>query len=206
MSPLVHFARILSYLLHPLLMPFYTVLLILNLNTYLSFSTSPALQRIVLLVVFVTTLAFPLLTALIYLKKGTIRSLEMETAAERRLPFMTSAIYYLICFFLIDKLPVSRLLGAMVLAASVTIVIAWVLSYRYKVSIHMIGIGGLTGVLFALSGLLSADLTIPIIISFLIAGLLGTARLTLGAHSPSQIYSGFLIGFFTEWLLITGWS
>jgi hypothetical protein len=206
MSLLVLFSRALSYLLHPLLMPFYTVLLVLNLNTYLAFSISQPLQRIVLLVVFVTTLAFPLLTALIYLRKGTIRSLEMETTAERRLPFLTSAIYYLLCFFLLDKLPVSRMLGAMVLAASVTIVVAWVLSYSYKVSIHMIGIGGLTGVLFAMARMLSADLTVPILICFLIAGFLGTARLTLGAHSPSQIYSGFLIGFLTEWLLMTGWS
>jgi len=68
----------------------------------------------------------------------------------------------------------------------------------------MIGIGGLSGVLFGLGQLLQADVMAPFLICIITAGFLGTARLLLNAHTPLQIYTGFLIGFLTEWILVTG--
>lgn len=199
-------ARFLSYILHPLLMPFYAVVLVMNLNTYIAYSISTQVQRIIISLVFITTGALPILTALILLQKGKIRSLEMESIAERRIPFISTAVFYLICFYLLQQLPVPRLLSLMVLGATITIFIAWILSYGWKVSIHMIGIGGLTGMFLGLSQVLNADLLNMIILVILLSGVLGTARLILGAHTPKQIYVGFLIGLITEWLVITWFS
>jgi len=199
-------ARILSYILHPLLMPFFAVVLVMNLNTYIAYSISPQVQRIIISLVFITTGALPVLTAIILLQKGMIRSLEMESIAERRIPFISTAVFYLICFYLLRQLPVPRLLSLMVLGATITIFIAWLLSFRWKVSIHMIGIGGLIGMLFGLSQILNADLLTIIITSTIFSGLLGTSRLILGAHTPKQVYIGFLIGFLTEWLVIMWFS
>ena len=200
------FSRILSYVLHPLLMPFYAVVVVMSLNTYIAYSISTHVQRIIISLVFITTGALPVLTALILLQKGMIRSLEMETIYERRIPFITTAVYYLICYYLLQQLPVPRILSLMVLGATATIFIAWILSFRWKVSIHMIGIGGFTGMLFAISQVLNAPLIIVIILSILISGILGSARLSLNAHTPSQVYTGFLIGFVVEWMVITGLS
>lgn len=199
-------AKILSYLLHPLFMPFYAMALIMNLNTYIAFSLSPQVQRVVLVIVFVTTAVLPVLTAVLLLQKGAIRSLEMATRAERRIPFITSAVYYLVCYYLLQQLPVPRLLSIMVLAATAAIFVSWLISFQWKVSIHMVGVGGLAGLLFAIAQILGAPIQNLIILSLLLAGLLGFARLTLDAHTPAQIYSGFLIGFFLEWLLVTGMS
>ena len=187
-------------------MPFYSVVLIMNLNTYIAYSISPQLQRIIISLVFVTTTVLPVLTALILLQKRFIRSLEMETIGERRIPFISTAFYYLMCYYLLLRLPVPRMLSLMVLGATIAIFIAWVISFRWKVSIHMIGIGGITGMLFGLSQVLNAGLIDMILGAVLISGLLGTARLYLGAHSQSQIYSGFAIGLFTEWWIITWFS
>jgi membrane-associated phospholipid phosphatase len=66
----------------------------------------------------------------------------------------------------------------------------------------MIGIGGLTGMLFGLSQILNAGLEVIITGLILVSGLLGTARMQLGAHTPAQIYTGFVIGFLTEWLIL----
>lgn len=206
MNLLIRFSKLLSYVLHPLLMPFYTILVLFNINTYLSFSISPQLQQVILLVVFMTTLVFPLLSSVMLLQKGAIRSLEMESKEERRMPFLFAGVCYLVCFYLIYRLPVARVLSVMILAASATIFLSWLLSYRYKISIHMIGIGGLTGVMYSVARLFSADLTLMMVVCLLLSGLLGTARLSLGAHSPSQIYTGFLTGFLTEWLVVTGWT
>lgn len=187
-------------------MPFYAVLLVMNLNTYISYSISPQVQRIIVSLVFVTTGIMPVITALLLLQKGLIRSLEMENIEERRIPFLTTGVYYLTCYYLLQQLPIPRLLSLMVLGATLTILIAWLLSFRWKVSIHMIGIGGFTGMLIAITQVLGAPLLLVIIISVLIAGLLGTARLIMNAHSPSQVYTGFGIGLLTEWWLITSLS
>ena len=199
-------ARILSYILHPLLMPFFAVVLVMNLNTYIAYSISPQVQRIIISLVFITTGALPVLTAILLLQKGMIKSLEMDSIAERRIPFISTAVFYLICFYLLQQLPVPRLLSLMVLGATITIFIAWLLSFRWKVSIHMIGIGGLMGMLFGLSQILNADLLTIIITTVIFSGLLGTSRLILGAHTPKQVYFGFLIGFLTEWLVIMWFS
>ncbi len=193
-------------MLHPLLMPFYAVVMVMNLNTYIAYSISPQLQRIILSLVFVTTTILPVLSTVILLQKGMIRSLELENISERRLPFISTAIFYLICYYLLIRLPVPRILSLIVLGAAISIVIAWLLSFKWKVSIHMIGIGGLTGMLFGLSQVLNASLVLMILGVVFIAGMLGTARLLLGAHSPAQIYTGFLIGLFIEWWIIAWFS
>ena len=59
----------------------------------------------------------------------------------------------------------------------------------------MIGIGGLVGLILALSMKLIIDLQIILIILFIVSGLLGTIRLFLNEHKPIQIYSGFVLGF-----------
>ena len=196
-------ARLLSYLLHPLLMPFYAALLVMNLNSYIAYSISPQVQRIIVSLVFITTCILPVLTALILLQKGMIRSLEMESLAERKIPFVTTAIFYCICFYLLNQLPVPRILSLMVLGATITIVIAWLFSFFWKISIHMIGIGGFAGILLGLSQVLNTGLSGILLLTIIVAGLLGTARISLGAHSPKQVYTGFLLGLTTEWIAIT---
>ncbi len=200
MPPLL--SRFLSYVLHPLLMPLYAVILVMQLNTYIAYSVSPQLQRIIFSLVFLTTAAFPVLTAMILLQKGRIRSFEMETVAERRIPFLAASVCYLICYYLLLRLPVPRMLSLMVLGAAITVIIAWLLSFRWKVSIHMIGIGGLTGMMFGLSQVLNAGLELIIVGIIILSGFLGTARMQLGAHTSAQIYTGFAIGFITEWLIL----
>ena len=91
-------ARFLSYILHPLLMPFYAVLIIMQLNTYISYSISPQVQKIIISLVFITTCALPVVTALILLQKGYIKSLEMETLNERKIPFLSTALFYFMCY------------------------------------------------------------------------------------------------------------
>lgn len=184
-------------------MPFYAIVLLMNMNTYIAYSISPQLQRIILSLVFVTTTVLPVITVLILLQKGMIRSMEMKSIAERRIPFITTAFFYLVCYYLLLRMPVPRMLSLMVLGATISIFIAWLLSFRWKVSIHMIGIGGIAGMLLGLSQILNAGLILTILGAIIVSGMLGSARLYLGAHSQAQIYTGFGIGLFTEWWIIS---
>jgi hypothetical protein len=196
-------SKILSYVLHPLLMPFYAVMLVLNLNTYLSFSISLYVQKLVMTVVFITTVALPVVTSIFLMQQGFVKSLEMESPQERRLPFMAAGIYFLVCYYLLLMMPVPRVLPNMVLGAALSIFIAWAINFKWKISIHMVGVGGVVGLLIGISIRLGAGLWYPIMASVLIAGLLGSARLRLGAHNEYQIYAGFFLGMFLEWFFTT---
>ena len=61
----------------------------------------------------------------------------------------------------------------------------------------MLGAGGVVGVLFGIN-ILYGGLLQAIIISLLLAGILGTARINEKAHNHKQVYAGFLIGFLVE--------
>jgi hypothetical protein len=109
----------------------------------------------------------------------------------------------LVAAYMIFKLRLPRVFFILTLGAAAAIAISVIINMKWKISIHMVGIGGLVGTFFGLSAFLLVDLRMTIIFFILIAGLLGAARLKLGAHKPSQIYVGFLAGFLCEYLLLS---
>lgn len=195
-------SAVLAYLFHPLLMPVYATLIVFYYNTYLVYSVPPVLQRIILLLILVSTLLFPLATAILLLQKGSISSLHMPLRQERNIPYITTCVYYITGWYLLSRLPVAHIFSQIMLGASVAILLVFFINLRFKISIHMIGIGGLVGILVALSSHLIVAMTIPILLSIFIAGLLGTARIVHGKHSPAEVYSGFLLGFVCEYCMM----
>ena len=62
----------------------------------------------------------------------------------------------------------------------------------------MIGIGGVVGLMFGLTHIIYANYVAGIIYFFLLAGVLGTARVYSTDHKTSQIYAGFILGAVVE--------
>lgn len=61
----------------------------------------------------------------------------------------------------------------------------------------MTGIGGLTGLIVFLIWSQRVNLQFLLILSIILAGLIGFARLQVRAHNQAQVYSGFLAGLFS---------
>jgi hypothetical protein len=197
------FAHFLSVILHPVLMPTYALLLIFRESTYFSYSVSPEAKIALFAIILLNTLILPVLISYILVKRGWIKSFEMEKREERLIPYLTNIILILLSSFMIYKLRLPRAFFLLTLGAAAAVTIAVIVNIKWKISIHMVGIGGLIGTFFGLSAFLLVDLRMMIIACLLIAGFLGVARLTLGAHRPSQIYVGFLAGFLCEYLLLS---
>lgn len=195
-------AQILSIILHPVLMPSYALLLIFSQSTYFSYTVSPEAKFALFSIIILNTLLLPVIISYILVKRGWIKSLEMQKREERIMPFITNLVLLLLAAFMIYKLKLPHVFFLLTLGAAAAVSIAVIVNIKWKISIHMIGIGGLIGTFFGLSTFLLVDLRMMIILFLFIAGLLGTARLTLGAHRPSQIYAGFLAGFLCEYLLL----
>lgn len=157
-------------------------------------------------VLFLMTVAMPGLSMLILKQSKLINSLQMETKEERILPFMVQLFYFLLTYFLIryftysfhfPEILYSAFTGAILALACVTVI-----TFKWKISIHMMGVGGIVGVILAVAELEEFNGFILAAGAILAAGLVGTARLILGAHKAGQVYAGFLIGALFEYAVI----
>ena len=91
---------------------------------------------------------------------------------------------------------VDQLFLPYILASTVTIAVATIITFFWKISLHTVGIGGLLAVVIVWTRMMP-QVVLPLIpIVVICAGLVGFARLQLQAHTQSQIYVGYLVGFF----------
>lgn len=196
------FARFLSWILHPLLMPTYGTALLIHYNSYLRYSFSSLYINLVYVVIFGTTFLLPSIISYLLLKKGWIKSLEMDNREERTIPFITTSFCYCFAYYITSRMYLPPLFGLLILGATAAVIIATLINLQWKISIHMIGIGGITGALICMTQKIVQDLLPAIIVSIVAAGLLGSARLVLKSHNQSQIYAGFVIGMLTGCVML----
>lgn len=196
------FAKIISYLLHPLLMPTYGTLILYALPTHLNVFTT--LKQILIITSFTFSFTFlmPVLNALFLKRMGYIQSLQMETPEERRVPYLSTAILYFIQYYLVGKTDLPSLFKVLMLGATLSVILTLIINLKWKISAHMVGIGGLIGAFAGIAYRIQIDIISVIVALFFISGIIAFARLKLNAHTQLQIYAGFGIGFLSELLLI----
>ena len=199
----VKLAKFLSIILHPVLMPGYALFYLLNFNSYFKTMTSMYEKSALYSIILLNTLVLPMLISYILVRRGLIHSFEMAKREERVIPYISNAILMVVAYYMMRKLMLPKIFYLMILGASAAVVFAVIINLKWKISIHMIGIGAFVGTFFGLSTFMMVDLRFPILLTLLIAGLLGSARLTLGAHTSMQIYAGFFVGFFCEYVILS---
>jgi membrane-associated phospholipid phosphatase len=186
-------AKIISIIFNPLLMPTYGLLILLNSETYFSMLPFHA-KKVIFIIVFITTCLLPLAFLPLFMYQNLLKDFEMPTIKERIIPFSTMTILYFMGYLILNQMDVPSTIGNVLLAGAITILIMLLITLRWKISAHMAGIGALTGAIIVFSYYLKTNLTIFLLGSIFIAGLLGTSRLILNHHTPTQIYSGFGLG------------
>lgn len=194
-------ANSLSWVFHPLFLPTYTYLIMLNQDSFISYVVPERLRWTVIGFVFLITAVLPALVNYLFLRRGMISSLMMESRQERLLPYLVSAGCYYLTAYMANILQLPAIFYLFSLGITLLALMSLFLTFYLKVSIHMIGIGGITGTFLALSIRWQLDLLTIILCLFLLSGLLGYARLKLGSHKPSEIYSGYITGFGVMMLL-----
>lgn len=186
--------KLISTIFHPLFMPLLGLLLVFNSSTYLDSSVPDNIQWVVIFTVFVFTCLLPLLNVLYLKRKGIVKSIYLETKHERRLPYAITIVYYIILYAFLKELSLPPILYMIILGSTLACVLAFVINFKWKISAHMIGVGGLVGMILGVAERLTLDLNTLLILLFLISGAVGFSRLKLKAHNPAQIYTGFIVG------------
>jgi hypothetical protein len=188
------FATFISYIAHPLLIPVLGLLIISNSGTYAA-DIDQRYKQFIYLAVFIFTLLLPSALIPLFYYFGLVKNVQISERRERLIPLYLTLIFYLAAYFFIKQLPVSVIYQQFIFSACVSMVLLTAISYFWKISAHLVGWGGLTGLIVMLSLRFNTDLMLFLIVAILFSGLVAYARLKVSAHKPSEVYSGFALGF-----------
>jgi hypothetical protein len=187
-------AKIFSVVFQPLLVPTLSLLILFNLNNYIALIIPVSARQLILGMVFITTFVLPALMVLILYKRGIVKSFQMNEREERIIPLFITGVFYFLAYHMIRQLQMDDVYQRIFLGSAFLVLIALVVSLIWKISMHMIGMGGMLGAFIGVSQVLHIDMMLLIVALVIACGLTGFARLKLKAHTPLQVYVGFLTG------------
>jgi len=143
-----------------------------------------------------TTAFFPLFSIFLMKQLKFISSYHMPVARERTGPLMATMIFYFWVSHVFNNMPGVVPLGLKVLLLGNLwgIILLFMANIFTKVSMHTAAAGGMIGLIIVLMIISPANLSIPLFIAIILAGIIGTARMILGVHQRGDIWLGYIIG------------
>ncbi|HMM11061.1 MAG TPA: hypothetical protein PKE03_03090 [Bacteroidales bacterium] len=194
-------ARVVSVILHPLLIPLYAFLITLGITGHLQLQIPVHAQWLVAGLVLLLTVIMPGAIFYLMLRMRMISSLHMPYRQERNVPILITALFFYLTYQVLSRFGVAPLFSFYMLAASMLSLVALGANLWIKISLHMVALGALAGSMAVFARLFGEEYVYPALLAVLTAGLAGTARLVLGAHRQTEIYLGFLTGFVWMYVL-----
>jgi hypothetical protein len=195
-------SRIISILFHPLLIPTYIISILLNQNAFFSLILPADAKWKIIALVFLITAAFPVVVMLGMYRFGLVQTISMDRKEERLYPYMATAIFFFIAYYLIYQINLSPVYYYCLLGASILAVLTLLINIIWKISAHTISVGAVLGAFVGLQIVLHLDFIWYIAASIIIGGAVGYARLRIGSHTQTQVYSGYVLGFIVMYGLI----
>lgn len=194
-------ARVVSVIFHPLFMPtYFFTLLAWALPTSLEPITQ-VVQPKFLLFLFIVTALLPLLNVAIFKAFGTIQNFAMPDRKERLMPFVfISAIYVAVTVLFYRQLGMNLNdnLLKLIIIIDLLVIAATVATFFFRVSVHCISVWGLIGIIVPLNKITEVKtLFYPTLGIIVLAGVIMSARLAVGAHTSREVMWGSVLGLVT---------
>ena len=214
-----YIAQTISYILHPMLMPLYILFFIFNNNTLFAYIPWGVKLYCYLVTVF-ALLIMPVISLPLFKHFRLIRSYELNDKQERVYPILVAgafafvgglpvtcgltynytavpgACFAFLGFWLLGRIGYTNIVRQLYLVLIILLSTFSVITFRWKISMHMTAIGGLCGFLLVWGMNYQGDVRNAFILFLLLSGILATSRLYLKKHTPLQVYLGFLFGLF----------
>ena len=197
---LIKTALIVSAVFTPFSIPF-VAFLILFLFSYLNIMPL-AYKLIVLGVVYCFTILMPTLTIFLFRKINGFEAKDLTDRKKRYVPYLLTIISYVFCMLMMRKLNIPWYMSGIILTALLMMLISIILNLKWKLSEHMLGMGGIVGGVVSFSALFGYNPVWWLSLFILIAGVLGTARIILQHHTLSEVLTGFGVGFICALLVL----
>jgi hypothetical protein len=154
-----------------------------------------------LLSIAITAVFFPLFSIGLMKPLGFISSYQMPTTKDRIIPLIASMTFYFWVTHVFNNMPgtaVPLILKVFLLGNFWGIIAVFMANIFTKISIHTAGAGAVVGIMIVFMIVSPINMVIPFLVSVVIAGMIGTARLILKAHLPGDIWLGYVVGILAQ--------
>ena len=186
-------SRILSWVLHPLVLPLYLLLFLFSQTAFALFAPATKWYLCGAVVLYGTLL--PALSVGLLRLRGWIPDLRLEHRRERILPLIIGATCYLLAASTIGRIDSALFLRKFMLAAACCELFCAAVSTRWQISLHLTALGAAVALFVVMNILGIPRMLLPLLWTIVAAGALGSARLMLGRHTPLELGAGFSGGF-----------
>jgi len=216
LKPLKGLAILISLVFHPLWWPSLGLYILLVLNPYLFGVNSPGGRSTLLLQVFVLTFILPIVSMIIMKRLALISSIQLKDRMDRIGPYIVTMIFYFWLYLSIRRdAAVPLVYNIFIFGGLIALCMIFMINLFIKISAHTAVMGGLLAMTWITFNVFSHEtiaVELPghglttwpwktaLIWVIVIAGIVGTSRIYLGAHTLKEIYFGYLLGFVSQWV------
>jgi hypothetical protein len=190
----LQFSRLLSYLLHPLLIPTIAIIALMQFPDMYIVEMPFGIKAWLVAVVFVFTFVVPVMGIFILYWFRAISSIEVKYRNERSVPLIVTSVSYLVLIYAFRGTAVPSVFMYILYSATFALLTALIINMFYKISLHSLGWAAFTATIVTLSIISGAQFLMFILTSIILSGFAGYARLKQNAHNPTQVYLGYVAG------------
>ena len=190
---IIQISKVLSVLFSPFYAPTWACLWLLFFS-YLRLLPH-AYKLLVLGIVITFTILIPLVSINVFRRLNSWSHWQLSHREHRHMPYVLSLLSHVACLVLFIQMNTATFFRGIILAAIAAQLISMLINLWWKISTHMVGIGGLVGLLVTFSHIFYYNPIWPTCGLLILSGLLGTSRMVLRQHSLSQVLVGILVGF-----------
>jgi hypothetical protein len=189
-----------SILFHPLLMCSFGSIIFFFLfkGSIIDFIMPLRLKLVLSSMIFCFTFLLPIINVYILYRLKRISTFTIDDQKERTFPYVITSCFYFGLFYLFKDLSILPHIKMLIFGAGTAILLTALVNMKYKISAHMVGVGGLLSAVIIVAFVIRYNAVFIITAIILLSGIIGTSRLYLNAHRPLQVYSGFFLGFLVQ--------
>ncbi len=189
------FSNLLSWILVPLLMPVYGLMLAFGLSIL---DVAPFGMRVTFtLIVAGICVVVPMLLILLLKFLGIIQDVGLNGRKERLIPYIITAVCFAVTGWFMASKGAPSWLYLFFFGGAAATVVNTIINFWWKISAHAAGIAGVVALLIRIEkeSASQPELFFWLILTIGLAGLLGSARVWLGRHTTWQVLAGYVVGF-----------
>ena len=194
-----YIAHLLSYVLHPLFIPTYFFLFLMQVLPFEFVGISEWQLNMRLFSVAWLTAFFPAFAVFLLWRLKLSDSIFLRTQKERIIPYVITMFFYWWMYYLSRNFtdqPIA--LKFFYLGIFVASAIGMTVNNFMKVSLHAMGIAGLTTAVILVSVFYPVNNAVWVLLAILLTALVISARLVVSDHTKKELIVGLFIGVFTQ--------
>lgn len=197
------FLKAASYIFHPLFIPLMgTILYFVVTPRYLDMQ----IVRVNLFAIAIITIFIPFVMFFLLKNLGVVETIYLREVKERKFPLMIQCILLLLIIKMVfdpyDDPELYNFFVGLVFSTFSTLVLVF---FKFKVSLHQMGVAGILMFIVGLSAHFKINLLISISFFLFVNGWVASSRLENDSHTYPELGIGLLLGALPQLILFNNW-